>query len=207
MKQLNKNILTLLLCVIVALSQIILANGQENNTKMNDKSVLVAYFSRVDENYGVGYITKGNTQIIAEMIAVETSGKLFHIETVTSYPKDYKTCIDVARKEKTAKARPEIKEDADVEHYDIIFLGYPNWRGDIPMAVYTFIEKHNWQGKVVIPFCTHEGSGLGTTGQYVKNACNGATVKKGLAIQGSTAQNAQATAKQQVDQWLLNALK
>lgn len=169
---------------------------------MNGKKVLVAYFSRADENYNVGYIEKGNTQIIAEMIAGETSGTLFHIETVTPYPADYMECIDVAKKELNSKARPAIKGDALVEDYDVVFLGYPNWWGDVPMAVYTFIEKHDWQGKTVIPFCTHEGSGLGSTEGKLKNACKEAAFLKGLAIQGGTAQNRQEQARQSVENWL-----
>lgn len=169
---------------------------------MNRKKVLVAFFSRADENYNVGYIEKGNTQIIAEMIARETDGTLFHIETVTPYSANYVKCIEVAKKELNTKARPVIKGDAHVENYDIVFLGYPNWWGDVPMAVYTFIEKHDWQGKTVIPFCTHEGSGLGSTENKLKHACKGATFLKGLAVQGSTAQNRQTLAKQSVTNWL-----
>ncbi len=89
-----------------------------------------------------------------------------------------------------------------MEDYDIVFLGYPNWWGDTPMAVYTFIEKHDWQGKTVIPFCTHEGSGLGSTENKLENACKGANFLKGLAIQGATAQNRQTQAKQSVTNWL-----
>lgn len=169
---------------------------------MNGKKILVAFFSRADENYNVGYIEKGNTQIIAEMIAGETGGTLLHIETVTPYPANYMECIEVAKKELNTKVRPAIKEDAQVEDYNIVFLGYPNWWGDVPMAVYTFIEKHDWQGKTVIPFCTHEGSGLGSTENKLKNACKGATFLKGLAVQGATAQNRQTQAKQSVTNWL-----
>ena len=177
-------------------------NHLQKGTDMKGKKVLVAFFSRAGENYNVGYIEKGNTQIIAEMIAEETDGKLFHIETVTPYPADYTECIDVAKKELNSQARPAIKGDARVEDYDIIFLGYPNWWGDVPMAVYTFIEKHNWQGKTVIPFCTHEGSGLGGTENKLGKACTGAAFIKGLAIQGNVAQNRQAQARQDVTNWL-----
>ena len=89
-----------------------------------------------------------------------------------------------------------------MENYDIIFIGYPNWWGDMPMPVYTFIGKHHWQGKAVIPFCTHEGSGLSDTGNKLKTACKGATLLKGLAVRGATAQNAQAQAKESVKDWL-----
>lgn len=176
--------------------------NQRKEQNMKEKKILVAFFSRAGENYAVGHIEKGNTHIIAEMIAAETDGDLFHIEPVTPYPDDYTECTEVAKQELNVKARPAIKGDIKVEDYDIIFIGYPNWWGDMPMPVYTFIEKHSWQGKTVIPFCTHEGSGLSGTENKLKAACKGATVLKGLAVRGATAQNAQAQAKKSVNNWL-----
>lgn len=166
------------------------------------QKTLLAFFSRADENYAVGYIKKGNTHIVAEMIAAETEADIFHIETVNPYPANYNECIEVAKREKQSKARPEIKGDVRVEDYDVIFLGYPNWWGEMPMAVYTFIEKHNWQNKIVIPFCTHEGSGLSGTERRIQSACEGATVMKGIAIRGYTAQNEQETTRKTVQTWI-----
>ena len=167
----------------------------------------MVFFSRTGENYAVGNIEKGNTHIIAEMIAKETGGKLFRIETVKPYPDEYKACVAVAKTEKESNARPEIKGDVKVEDYDVIFLGYPNWWGDMPMAVYTFIEKHNWTGKTVVPFCTHEGSGLSGTERKLKDTCKGATLSEGLAIKGTIAQNSQAQARQSVKKWLESILQ
>ena len=180
------------------------AQGDTSQTTdmKNSKKVLVVFFSRTGENYAVGNIEKGNTHIIAEIIAKETGGKLFRIETVNPYPDEYKACVEIAKTEKESNARPEVKGDVKVEDYDIIFLGYPNWWGDMPMAVYTFIEKHNWNGKTVVPFCTHEGSGLGSTGNKIEQACKGSIVQKGLAIRGKTAQNSQEEAQKAVDSWL-----
>ncbi len=106
----------------------------------NHKS-LVVYFSRADENYNVGYIEKGNTEIVAELIATETSAYLFHIEPVTPYSTGYDQCTKVAQKERREKARPEIKGGKKIEDYDVIFIGYPNWWGDMT-PVYTFMERH-----------------------------------------------------------------
>lgn len=92
------------------------------------------------------------SEIIAEMIAEETKGTMFHIETEAPYPADYMECIDLAKKDMNIHARTALKGDANVEDYDVVFLGYPNWWEEVPMAVYTFIEKHLWQGKTVIPF-------------------------------------------------------
>ena len=114
----------------------------------------------------------------------------------------YDATVEIAKKEKAQKARPAIKGDVNVEDYDVIFLGYPNWWGDMPMCVYTFIEKHDWNGKTVVPFCTHEGSGLSSTESYIANACKGATVAKSLAVRGETAQNKRDQARKTVNSWL-----
>lgn len=195
-----------ILTVLAMLTSLFPFTSQAQNKleKMKTEKVLVAFFSRAGENYAVGYIEKGNTHIVAEMIAEETGGTLFHIEPVTPYPEDYTECTQVAKKEKNENARPAVKGDIKVEDYDVIFIGYPNWWGDMPMAVYTFIEKHDWTGKTVVPFCTHEGSGLSGTERKLKNACRSATVLKGLAIRGNTAQNARTQAKQILTKWLEN---
>lgn len=177
-------------------------NKKSINSMETKQKSLVAFFSRADENYAVGYIEKGNTHIVAEMIAAETGADLFHIETVKPYPADYNECTEVEKREKQSKARPEIKGDIRVEDYDVIYLGYPIWWGEMPMAVYTFIEKHNWQGKVVVPFCTHEGSGLSGTERRIQSACAGATILNGLAVRGYTAQNEQETARKAVQSWI-----
>lgn len=174
----------------------------ENSGTPDGRKVLVAFFSRTGENYAVGNIKKGNTHIVAEMIAAETSADLFEIKPVKAYPVEYRACTDVAKEEKESDARPEIAGDTKVEDYDVIFIGYPNWWGDMPMAVYTFIEKHDWQGKTVVPFCTHEGSGLSDTAASLENSCQGSTVLQGLAVKGSTAQNSQDDAKKAVQSWI-----
>lgn len=188
--------------IAVVLSIFACTAQTSNSNNMNEKKILVAYFSRADENYNVGYIKKGNTQILAEMIAKETGAATFHIETEKAYPVDYNQCIDVAKKEKNANARPAIKGDVKVEDYDIIFIGMPNWWGEMPMAVYTFVEKHNWQGKTIIPFATHEGSGMGGMDKRLAKACNGSTMLSGIAIQGTIAQQKQTEAQQQIANWL-----
>ena len=174
----------------------------EYNTTETELKILVAYFSRADENYSVGYIEKGNTEIIAEIIAEEVGGDLFHIERNTPYPAGYEDCKTVATAEKNSNARPALKEDKDISEYDVIFIGYPIWWGDAPMPVYSFAENKDWTGKTVIPFSTHEGSGLGSGESNLKKICIGADFKTGLAIRGATAQNSTATAKTQVKSWL-----
>lgn len=177
-------------------------NKNAETNSMKDKKVLVVFYSRTGENYAVGNIAKGNTHIAAEMIADKTDGRLFEVQPIKPYPEDYTKCTEVAKKEKEEEARPAIKDDIAVEDYDVVFIGYPIWWGDAPMPVHTFIDKHNWNGKTVIPFCTHEGSGLGSTEAIMAKACKGATLLKGLAVQGSVAQNQRNEARESVDSWL-----
>lgn len=167
-----------------------------------DSKVLVAFFSRAGDNYGVGNVAKGNTHIVAEIIAGKTGGTLFQIEPVKPYPEDYDDCTEVAQKEMRAKARPAIKSDCPAEEYDVIFLGYPNWWGRPPMPVYTWVEKHNLKGKTVIPFCTHEGSGLGVTAKDLAKSAPGAVFRDGFAIKGTKTQHDTAGTRKAVSEWL-----
>ena len=123
--------------------------------------------------------------------------------TQSDYPHDsYDEVVEIAKQEKEQKARPAIKGDVKVEDYDVVFIGYPNWLGDMPMPVYTFLEKHDWTGKVVVPFCTHEGSGLSSTEKYIAETCKGATIVKGIAVRGETAQNNREQALKSVTTWI-----
>ena len=179
------------------------SDTQTEATAQSGKKVLVAFFSRTGENYGVGVVEKGNTHMIADMIAAELDADTFEIARVTPYPEAYQDCTEEAQAEKAADARPEL--NAAVDHFDdysVIFLGYPIWWGDMPMPVYTFLESYDFSGKTVIPFCTHAGSGLSDTVQTLKNKLTGATVLDGLAIAGTTAQNSQDEARQSVFDWL-----
>lgn len=169
---------------------------------MNTKKILVAFFSRTGENYAVGHIEQGNTHIVAEMIASATGGTLFRIEPATPYPDDYRACTEVAQREKRSKSRPALVGDIAAEEFDVIFLGYPNWWGDLPMCVYTFLEQHDWQGKVVIPFCTHEGSGLSDMENRLQATCRSASLLNGLAVRGSVAQDEREKTRKQVMEWL-----
>ena len=165
---------------------------------------LVVYYSRVDENYSVGNISEGNTAVIAKMIAKATGSDIYEIKTVKPYPKAYRECTDVAKAEQRENARPAIQGGSpDLAQYDTIFLGYPIWWGDLPMCVYTWLEANNLTGKKIIPFCTHEGSGLSGTPSSLKAKLKGATVEQnGLAVRGATAQNKRAEAQKSVDAWL-----
>lgn len=174
------------------------------SVSMASAKSLVVYYSRADENYSVGTITEGNTAVIAKMISKATGADIYEIKTVKPYPKNYKECTDVAKKEQRDNARPAIQGGSpDLSQYDTIFLGYPIWWGDLPMCVYTWLEANNLSGKKIVPFCTHEGSGLSGTPSSLKAKLKGATVEQnGLAVRGATAQNKRSEAQKAVDAWL-----
>ena len=163
---------------------------------------LVVYFSRADENYGVGTITEGNTAILAKMIASKTGANIFEIVPEKAYPKNYRECTTVAKDEQRKNARPAYKGDIDTSGYDTIYIGYPIWWGDLPMVCYTFLEKHDLSGETLVPFCTHEGSGLSGTDGNIKRLYKNITMKTALVMRGATAQNQRKDAEKQIDDWL-----
>ena len=178
--------------------------------------VLVAFLSRAGENYNVGtakegsesaayagYIEKGNTAMMAALIAQATGGDLFEITTATPYPEDYATMLQAAQEEIDTDARPELAEQVeDMEDYDVIFLGYPIWHGHLPQAIYSFIESYDLTGKTVIPFNTHEGSGQSGTQKVIEDALPDCTVLQGLAVQGKTAQEDEEKTLALITAWL-----
>jgi len=183
-------------------------NEKENvadNTNGSDKKILIAYFSRADENYEVGTVEVGNTEIMAGFIKDYLGDKAdtFKIDPVKAYPKSYKECTEVATEEQRNNARPEFK-DADLinlDNYDVIFLGYPIWWGDVPMIINTFLEKYDFSGKTIIPFNTHEGSGNSGTYTSIKNKMKDSTVNtNGLAIDGVAARK--ESSRSTVESWL-----
>ncbi|MBS1369234.1 MAG: flavodoxin [Lentisphaeria bacterium] len=178
-------------------------------TENKESNVLIAYYSRRGENYVNGSIKElklGNTEGIAGKIQQLAGGTLFQIETVKPYPKNYRETTRVAQKELQDKARPELSGKVeDMRRYDIVFLGYPNWWGTMPMAVLTFLESCDFKGKTVIPFCTHEGSGLGRSERDLARALPGVTLLPGLEVRGSTVNDASVDAK--VRQWVETSLK
>lgn len=157
--------------------------------------ILTVYYSRKGENYWNGSIksiTKGNTERVAEFIQKAIGGDLFEVDTVKPYSDSYMTCIEEAKQELRANARPEIKLFPDkLEEYNTIFVGYPNWWGTMPMCMFTLLEKYDLTGKTIIPFCTNEGSGMGSSERDLKKICKGATVKSGLSIHGAESEQSE----------------
>ena len=152
------------------------------------KKVLIAYFSY-----------SGNTESVAKMIQAKTSGDLFKIETVTPYPQNYDDCVKQASQEQKENARPKLKAQVNnIADYDVVFIGYPNWWGTMPQALFTFIESHNLSGKTVIPFVTHEGSSWGRSLDDLGKLCASSKILEGFTVRGKKA----ASSQEDVNSWL-----
>ena len=171
----------------------------KNNT---DSKVLVVYFSRTGENYNVGNVEVGNTAMMASYIKDYLNADSVEIVPVEKYPDNYDECTKVASDEKDNNARPEIQNKIDnFDSYDTVFIGYPIWWGDLPMIMYTLMEKYDFNGKNVIPFNTHEGSGDAGTYSTIDSKLPNAKVNtKGLALDGKTARSEDG--KQKTIDWL-----
>ena len=160
---------------------------------------LIAFFSRADENYFGGamrYVKVGNTEIVVNDMKEMINADTFKIEMKDPYSPVYMTCIDEAKKDLRAKARPElVSMPASIDEYDTVVLAYPNYWGTMPMAVFTFLENFDFSGKTILPLCTNEGSGMGGSERDIKKTCPGANVKSGLSVTGSEATNAAGRVK------------
>lgn len=180
-----------------------LADGSAANTAApTESSPLVLVFSRAGENYSVGNVETGNTMVLAQMISKKQGAELFQLERVTPYPESYDACIDEAKGELDASARPELVDLPDLSGHDVVYLGFPCWWGDMPMPVYSAIEALDWHGKEIRPFNTHAGSGSAHMFETLAAKCEGALVTEGLTVAGTVAQTDRATAESQVDEWL-----
>lgn len=158
---------------------------------------LILYYSRKGENYvngSIRSIDKGNTEIAAEFIQKAVGGDLFEIDTVKPYAESYMECIDEAKKELQSNARPELKKYLDdISGYDNIFVCGPCWWGTYPMAVFTQLERLDFNGKKIIPLMTHEGSRLGGSVRDLQRICTGASFGEGLAVHGADASKSEKT--------------
>ena len=163
---------------------------------------LIAFYSRADENYVNGtlkMLTVGNTEVAAGIIRELTGADIFKIEQAKPYSKGYNDCIEEARADQQRDSRPELLAYPEtLDGYDVIYLGYPNYWSTMPMAVFTFLEHFNFTGKTIKPFCTHEGSGMGSSVADIKRLCPGARVEKGLAIHGGSTSNS----KKIIEDWV-----
>ncbi len=175
----------------------------QTETVASDGNVLIAYFSvpetdEVDAVAGASRVVTdgevlGNTQYIAQLIQNEVGGDLFRIETVQEYPGSHDALLEFAYNELSENARPELSSQIEnLDDYDVIFLGYPNWNSDLPMPLYTFLEEYDLSGKTIIPFTTHGGSGFSRTIQTIEELQPDASVvSDGLSISRNSVPDAQ----------------
>lgn len=163
---------------------------------------LIAFYSRADDNYVNGLIKTlevGNTEVAAGIIKELTGADLFKLEQLKHYARDYNECIAQAQADQRQNARPDLKSFPEtLDEYDVIYLGYPNYWSTMPMAVFTFLEHFDFSGKTIKPFCTHEGSGLGSSLSDIKKLCPAAKVEKGLAIHGGSVKRS----RKDIEKWV-----
>lgn len=175
--------------------------------------ILIAYFSRwgntnypsdVDASTGASIIIangnrRGTTQVVADYIQTAVGGDIHLIETVDPYPVDFDDVRDQNHAEQAAGTLPALKKRIEnMDQYETVFIGYPNWASNVPQAIRSFLSAYDLSGKTVVPFCTHDGYGAGSSFRSVQSAASGATVLDGIAIEATDV----PTAQSQVQAWL-----
>lgn len=188
------------------------SDTEEAVSQVSGSNILIAYFTMpedvdtegADAVTGASIVVEdgevlGNVEFLTTIIQDTVGGDLFQIETVQQYPLEHDALVDQAAQEQDENARPELATHIDdLGQYDTIFLGYPNWWGDLPMPLYTFLEEYDLSGKTIIPFCPHGGSGFSRTESTIAQMQPGATVSEnGLTI----SRNDVAQSREQVAQW------
>lgn len=156
------------------------------------KKILVTYFSH-----------SGNTKVVAEKISSVLNGDLFEIKTLDTYPVKYNLVVDQAKKEFIDQYRPKLVNKVEnFDDYDVMIVGYPMWWYTCPMPIFAFLEQYDFTGKMILPFCTHEGSALSSSVEDIKKIVPNAIVKEGLAIRGSKI----SESDQLINAWLKKVL-
>lgn len=164
-------------------------NENNNNNETDELSTLVVYFSN-----------SGNTEILANFIHNYVGGDIVTLEPTVAYPEDYNDLLDVAQEEQRSDARPEFNDlNIDIEDYDTIFIGYPNWWGDMPMIIYTFFDTYDLSGKTIAPFNTSGGSGLSRTVGTIRELEPDATVTDGFTVLSDNVDNAMSDVEEWID--------
>ena len=165
---------------------------------MKNKKSMIIYFSRADENYNVGYIDKGNTEVIAEYIKEITNADMFKVEPLVPYSKDYMTCIEEAKLRTNTHNAPIKESIPDITSYEVIYIGTPVYWGGMPEELITALKEVDFNKKIIRPFVTHEGSGLSNVPSQLESICKGAIIMDGIAITGSIVRES----KPKIEEWV-----
>lgn len=197
--------------ILWIVSAILLLNSLQIQAQSlkSDKKILITYFSMpetdgVDASSGASRFVadgklQGNTEFIASIIQKESKGELFAIRTVQQYPGTHKELVEYAKKENESKVCPKLATKIDnLDKYDVIFIGFPNWWYDLPMPLYTFFEEYDFSGKTIVPFCTHGGSRFSQTIKTITELEKGAKILNGYSISRDNL----AAANDEVVKWL-----
>ena len=208
MKHLLKTFMVSIASILMATSCNAATKSETNNSNeansetrvmAKEGKALIVFFSHAGENYAVGNIEVGNTKWIADYIQAYTGADQFEVVAEKSYDMSYRDLIKVAQEEQRKGEKPAFKGGVDnMDDYDVVFVGTPIWWGTFPQVMFTFFDKYDLNGKTIIPFTTHEGSGLGSVVNDLKKLYPNATFEKALAIKGSEAR----TSKDRVEKWL-----
>ena len=193
-----KKLLTLMMSSALALS--LAACGSQSAAEENTAAVAETAETASAGSMLVAYFSwSGNTEQMAQIIAEETGAELFEIAPATPYTEDYNELLDIAQQEQAEDARPELA--AQVENwdsYDTVFVGYPNWWSDAPMAVYTFLESYDWTGKALVPFNTSASGSFGRSLSGIEENAAGAELLEGLDL----TENELSDAESRISEWL-----
>lgn len=199
MKNFIKDIVLLLMGLIVSISCSGNTSKKEENNMEKKGKVLIVFFSHVGENYGVGNIKVGNTKLVADEIQKVTGGDEFEIVADKNYDMPYDALTKLAKEESEKGEKPSFKgEIKNIDDYDTVFIGGPIWWGTYPRVMFTFFDKYDLNGKTIIPFTTHEGSGLGSIVEDLKTIYPKATFKEAFSIYGHETRKDLS----KVDKWL-----
>ncbi len=199
-----KSLAIMIVCLLMSVSccgqKIKLETSQnKKQSVMNKGKVLIVFFSHAGENYSVGNIKVGNTKLVADEIQKFTGGDEFEIVAEKSYDMPYNELIKLAKEETQRDEKPAFKgEVKDIAEYDTVFIGGPVWWGTYPQVMFTFFDKYDLNDKTIIPFTTHEGSGLASCVEDLKTAYPKAKVLNGFAVYGHEVRRNM----NKVDNWL-----
>ena len=195
-----KKYLAIILTAITALMSVVCYGSIKADKEPKNMKAIVIYFSHAGDNYSVGNIKEGNTKLVADMICEATGADRFEIVAEKSYDMAHTPLINLAKEEQQKGELPAFKGSIDnIDDYDTIFIGGPIWWGTYPQVMFTFFSKYDLNGKTIIPFTTHEGSGLGSVVSDLKKAYPNASFKAALSIYGH---DVRTSGKKSVEGWL-----